>query len=158
MQKKLHLRCSTRFSIPTSLKLTILTPEQRQANHSYVFIVDFVGRFSKIEIYRWLKYIFPKFLSRKSFYLRKCFANNNSDPRTNEMLYSKVRSGRVVINGKEGFRFNISCCLKIWQSFEMEVCLLMRRGDIIRQTLLWNSKVICWWPLHFLLYLNTEAM
>ena len=51
---------------------------------------------------------------------KKCFANNNNDSRINEMLYSKGRSGRVI-NGKEGFRFNIYCCLKIWQNFEMEV-------------------------------------
>ena len=44
---------TTGFSIPTSLKLTINTPEQRQANHSCAFIVDFEGKFStKIEINR----------------------------------------------------------------------------------------------------------
>ena len=31
-------------------------------------------------------------------------------------------------------------------------------GDISRQILLRNSKVVCWWSLYFLLYLNTEPM
>ena len=39
-----------------------------------------------------------------------------------------VKLGAEEFNGKEGFRFNIYCCLKIWQNFEMEVCLLRRRG------------------------------
>ena len=65
-------------------------------------------------------------LSRKSFYIKKCFANNNNDSRINEMLYSKVRGSRMI-NGKEGFKFNIYCCLKIRQNFEMEVCLLRTR-------------------------------
>ena len=75
--------------------------------------------------------------------MKKRFANNNNDSRINEMLYSKVISGRVVINGKEWFRFNIYCCLKIWQNFEMEVCSLRRRVDISREILLRISKVIC---------------
>ena len=33
---------------------------------------------------------------------KKYFANKNNDLRINEMLYSKVRSSRVVINGKKG--------------------------------------------------------
>ena len=133
MQKKLHLRCSNRFSIPMFLKL-IRTPEQPQANHSYAFIKNVVGRFSKIEINRWLNTLL-KFLIRKFFYIKKSFANNNNDSRIYEMLYSKVSSGRVN-NRKKGFRFNIYCCLKIWQNFEMEVYLLMRRGNISRQVLL----------------------
>ena len=87
------------------------------------------------ESFQKLKYIddlntfLRKFLSRKSFYIKKGFANNNNDLRINEMLHSKVRSSRVVMNnGKDGFRFNIYCCLKIWQNFEMEVCLLRGRG------------------------------
>ena len=50
-----------------------------------------------------------------------------------------------VINGKERFRFYIFYCLKNWQSFEMEVCLLKGRGgdNISRQILLRSSKVIC---------------
>ena len=48
--KTLHLRCSTGFQILTSLNLTIKKPWQHQASHSYAFIVDFEGRFSKIEI------------------------------------------------------------------------------------------------------------
>ena len=41
MQKKFHLRCSNRFSIPTFLKLTIKTLEQCQSNHFHAFIVNF---------------------------------------------------------------------------------------------------------------------
>ena len=59
------------------------------------------------------------------------------------MIYGKVRSDRVVKNGKEGFRFNIFSCLKISQNIEMEVYLLRGRRYISRQTLLRNSKVIC---------------
>ena len=100
-KKKLHLRCSNRFLIPTSLKLTIKTPEQYQSNHSYAFIVDFEGRFSKIKINRWLNIVL-KFWVGKVSILKKCFASNNNDSRINEILYSKVRSGRII-NGKEGF-------------------------------------------------------
>ena len=31
--------------------------------------------------------------------MKKCFANNNNDSRINEMLYSKIKSGRVANNG-----------------------------------------------------------
>ena len=153
--KRLYLRFSTRFSIPIFLKL-IKTPEQPQANHSYDFIVNFEGRFPNIEINRWLNTLL-KFLSRKIFYIKKCFPNDNNDSRIHEMLYSKV-SSCWVINRKEGFRFNIYCCLKIWQNFEMEVCLLRGRGNISIQVLLSNSKVNCRWSLHIFLYLNAEAM
>ena len=93
--------------MPMPLNLTTKTPERCQANHSFAFIVDFEGRLS-IKINTWLNTLL-KFLSRKSFYIKKCFASNNNDSRINEMLYSKVRSDRVI-NGKKGFRFNIYCC------------------------------------------------
>ena len=53
------------------------------------------------------------------------------------MMYSKIRSGGVI-NGKEGFRFNIFCFLKTSQNFEMEACLLKGRGNITRKILLRN--------------------
>ena len=53
------------------------------------------------------------------------------------MLYSLKLNVRVI-NGKERFRFYILFCLKVWQNFEMEVCLLKGRGgaNISRQILL----------------------
>ena len=57
---------------------------------------------------------------------KKCFTNNNNDSRITEMLFSKVRSSRMI-TGKEGFKFNIYFCLKIRQNFEMEVYLLRAR-------------------------------
>ena len=52
----------------------------------------------------------------------------------------------------------IYCSLKIWQNFEMEVCVWRGMGDISREILFRNSKVIYRWSIHFLLYLNIEAM
>ena len=72
----------------------------------------------------------------KSCY-KKCFANDNDDLKTNEMLYS-VKLNVKVINGKERFTFYILFCLKVWQDFGIEVCLLKGRvgGNISRQILL----------------------
>ena len=42
-----------------------------------------------------------------------------------------------------GCSFYILHSLKIQQNFEMEICLLGREGDISRQILLKNLKVIC---------------
>ena len=64
---------------------------------------------------------------RKNFGIERWFANNKDDLRINEMQYSVELSVRVI-NGSEGFRFYIFYCLKTWQNFEMEVCLLMGRG------------------------------
>ena len=69
------------------------------------------------------------------------------------MLYSKVRY-RTVINCMKG----IYCSLKIWQNFEMEVCVCRGMGDISSEILFRNSKVIYRWSIHFLLYLNIEAL
>ena len=73
---------------------------------------------------------FSSFECEKVLYTKICFTNNNNDSRTNEMLYSEVRSSRVT-NGKKGFRFNIWFCLKNWRHFEMEVCLLRGRGFLL---------------------------
>ena len=51
------------------------------------------------------------FYQKKSWY-KKCFANNNSDLRTNEIPYS-VNLNVRVINGKERFRFHILFCLRV---------------------------------------------
>ena len=108
---------------------------QRHANHSYAFVVDFEGRFSKIEINRWLDTFLLKFLNRKNFYIKRI---NEKDSRINGMLHSKVRSGRVI-NGKEAFRFNIYCWLKNLTKFwNGSPCLLRVRGHISRQILLRN--------------------
>ena len=48
-----------------------------------------------------LNILFPKFLSRKSFYIKIFFPNNSYDSRIDEILYSKATSGRVVIDGVE---------------------------------------------------------
>ena len=62
--------------------------------------MDFEGRVSKIKYRDDLNTLLFKCLSRRSFYIKKCFANNSNDSRINEMLYSKIESGgRVVING-----------------------------------------------------------
>ena len=57
--------------------------------------------------WRWLKYISSQIFEQEKFLYKKCFANNSNDSGINEMLYSKVRSGRVVINGKEGPFFEL---------------------------------------------------
>ena len=74
------------------------------------------------------KYTLLKLLSRKSFYVKKSFANNINDSRINEMLCSvKLEVEDLLMVNKLGFRFWIFYCLKIWQNFEMEVCLLRGR-------------------------------
>lgn len=60
---------------------------------------------SKIEINRDVIH-FSNF--RESFYMRKCFANNNNNARTNEILYGKVTSRRVMDSIKKGLDFTFS--------------------------------------------------
>ena len=55
--------------------------------------------FQKLKYIVDLNTLLLKFLSRRSFYIKKCFAINNNDSRINEMMYSKIKSARVVING-----------------------------------------------------------
>ena len=58
-----------------------------------------------------------------------------------------IRSGRGIY-GKKWFRFYILYDLKNWQHSEIEIFMLRKegeKGNISRQTLLRNSKVI--WPL-----------
>ena len=90
---------------------------------------------NSLETMRWLNALL-KYSMFKSCY-KKCFANNNDDSKSNEMLYS-VKLNVRVINGEETFRFYILFYLKVWQNYEMEVCLLKgREGDnISRQILL----------------------
>ena len=40
--------------------------------------------------------------------MRKCFANNNNNARTNEILYGKVTSRRVMDSIKKGLDFTFS--------------------------------------------------
>ena len=42
------------------------------------------------------------------FYMGKCFVDNNSDGRTNEILYGKVTSRRVMDSLKKGLDFTFS--------------------------------------------------
>ena len=100
-----------------------LTYSTNSCFHCFEQVSNFWGWFQKLKN-RWLNTLL-KCSIRKSFGIKKYFANNNGDSRINEMLYSvKLR----IINGKERFRFLIFYCLKCWQNFEMEVCLLRERG------------------------------
>ena len=76
--EKLNLRCSTGFSIPTSLDLTMKTPKQRQARHLYVFIVDVkhilhIG-FHTYFSYFTYKFVFPFFWTSKPLPNKSIFA------------------------------------------------------------------------------------
>ena len=134
MNHKLCCRCLTGFSIPTPLKLMIKTPEQYHAQCSRTFIENIfctlvfmriwhishkfhkfmfpllwtskhcLGKFPEIEINRWSNTLF-KFLSRKSFYIKKCFAHNKDDSRINEILHSvKIEVGELL-RVKKGLDF-----------------------------------------------------
>ena len=58
--------------------------------------------FQKLKYIGDLNTLLLKFLSRKGFDIKKCFVNNNNDLRINEMLCSKVRSGRELLMVKKG--------------------------------------------------------
>ena len=65
------------------------------------------------------------------------------------MLCNKMLEAEEFFYDKEEFRFYILFGLKIGQKFKMEICLLSGgdRGNITRQILLRNFKVICQWTL-----------
>ena len=88
----------------------------------YCFKQSLHERFSKIKLNRWDKTLPLKLLSKKSFSIKKCFANNNSDSKRNtwNAAVKSTRSGNVI-NGNKGFR--LFCCLKIWQNLNWKsVC------------------------------------
>ena len=93
---------------------------------------------------RWRNTLLLKFSSRKSFHIKKSLqiAYQHWVKIKWSAVQCKVRS-RSVVDGKEGFRFYIWYGRKVWQNFEMEICLLREdgdTGDISRQTLLRNLK------------------